>query len=51
MCSYTWHFFVHAGHVVQQLYLGGEFVGGSDIVMEMYQTGELQEAIEVAAAS
>jgi hypothetical protein len=37
--------------IVQQLYLGGEFVGGSDIVMEMYQTGELQEAIEVAAAS
>jgi monothiol glutaredoxin len=35
----------------QQLYLGGEFVGGSDIVMEMYQTGELQEAIEIAAAS
>ena len=29
----------------------GEFVGGSDIMLEMYQAGELQEMIEVAAAS
>lgn len=26
-----------------QLYIKGEFVGGSDIVREMYQTGELQQ--------
>ena len=27
---------------VPQLYVNGEFVGGSDIMMEMYQAGELQ---------
>ena len=27
---------------IPQLYIGGEFVGGSDIMMEMYQAGELQ---------
>ncbi len=27
---------------VPQLYVDGEFVGGSDIMMEMYQAGELQ---------
>jgi len=27
---------------VPQLYVKGEFVGGSDIMMEMYETGELQ---------
>lgn len=27
---------------VPQLYVGGEFVGGSDIMQEMYQSGELQ---------
>lgn len=27
---------------VPQLYVDGEFVGGSDIMMEMYQSGELQ---------
>jgi monothiol glutaredoxin len=27
---------------VPQLYVKGEFVGGSDIMMEMYQAGELQ---------
>ena len=32
-------------------YVDGEFVGGSDIMLEMYQAGELQEMIEVAAAS
>ncbi|GAB5037305.1 glutaredoxin-like protein [Nannochloropsis oceanica] len=36
---------------IPQLYLQGEFVGGSDIILEMYQTGELQEMIEIAAAS
>ncbi|CAM9408731.1 unnamed protein product [Chrysoparadoxa australica] len=34
-----------------QLYLSGEFVGGADIVIEMFQSGELQEMIEIAAAS
>ena len=27
---------------IPQLYINGEFVGGSDIVTEMYQSGELQ---------
>ena len=27
---------------IPQLYIGGEFVGGSDIVSEMYVSGELQ---------
>ena len=36
---------------IPQLYVDGEFVGGSDIMLEMYQAGELQEMIEVAAAS
>ena len=30
---------------IPQLYVGGEFVGGSDIVMEMYQSGELQQLL------
>ncbi len=30
---------------IPQLYVGGEFVGGSDIMMEMYQSGELQQAL------
>jgi len=31
---------------IPQLYVGGEFVGGCDIVREMYQTGELQKLFE-----
>ena len=31
---------------IPQLYIKGEFVGGSDIMMEMYQKGELQEMIK-----
>ena len=31
---------------VPQLYIKGEFVGGSDIMMEMYEAGELQEMLE-----
>ena len=31
---------------VPQLYIKGEFVGGCDIVREMYQTGELQSLLE-----
>jgi monothiol glutaredoxin len=30
---------------IPQLYVHGEFVGGSDIVMEMYQSGELQQML------
>ena len=30
---------------IPQLYVGGEFVGGSDIVTEMYQSGELQQLL------
>ena len=30
---------------IPQLYINGEFVGGSDIMMEMYQSGELQQLI------
>ena len=30
---------------VPQLYVKGEFVGGSDIMMEMYQSGELQQVL------
>jgi monothiol glutaredoxin len=31
---------------VPQLYINGEFVGGSDIMTEMYQSGELQKQLE-----
>ena len=30
---------------IPQLYVNGEFVGGSDIMREMYQSGELQKLI------
>ncbi len=30
---------------IPQLYVDGEFVGGSDIVAEMYQSGELQKLL------
>ena len=36
---------------IPQLYVDGEFVGGSDIMLEMYEAGELAEMIEVASAS
>lgn len=36
---------------IPQLYIGGEFVGGSDIMMEMYQDGELAELLEKAGAA
>ncbi len=31
---------------IPQLYVAGEFVGGSDIMMEMYQSGELQQLLD-----
>jgi len=30
---------------IPQLYLRGEFIGGSDIMMEMYESGELQQML------
>ena len=30
---------------IPQLYINGEFIGGSDIMMEMYESGELQQVI------
>ena len=30
---------------IPQLYVNGEFIGGSDIMMEMYQSGELQQTL------
>ncbi|VEU41338.1 unnamed protein product [Pseudo-nitzschia multistriata] len=35
---------------IPQLYVCGEFLGGSDIMIEMYQSGELGELIEKAKA-
>ncbi len=32
---------------IPQLYIGGEFVGGSDIMTEMFQSGELQKLLQV----
>jgi len=31
---------------IPQLYVKGEFVGGSDIMREMYQSGELQKLLQ-----
>jgi monothiol glutaredoxin len=31
---------------IPQLYINGEFIGGSDIVSEMYQSGELQTLLK-----
>ena len=39
---------------IPQLYVKGEFVGGSDIMMEMFEAGELQQMVAdagVASAS
>ncbi len=30
---------------IPQLYVKGEFIGGSDIMMEMYESGELQKTL------
>ncbi|HEX2333904.1 MAG TPA: Grx4 family monothiol glutaredoxin [Burkholderiales bacterium] len=35
---------------IPQLYVNGEFVGGSDIMREMYQSGELQKLLETEKA-
>jgi monothiol glutaredoxin len=31
---------------IPQLFINGEFIGGSDIMMEMYQAGELQQKLQ-----
>ena len=35
---------------IPQLYIRGEFVGGSDIMTEMYENGELEQLVAGAAA-
>jgi monothiol glutaredoxin len=35
---------------IPQLYIKGEFIGGSDIMMEMYESGELQPLVSGAMA-
>jgi monothiol glutaredoxin len=34
-----------------QIYVGGEFLGGNDIVVQMHQSGELREAIQAATGA
>ncbi|MDB9465614.1 Grx4 family monothiol glutaredoxin [Dolichospermum circinale] len=36
---------------IPQVYINGQFVGGSDILIELYNKGELQQLVEVALAS
>ena len=36
---------------IPQVYLKGEFIGGSDILIEMYNSGELKQKIEIELAS
>jgi monothiol glutaredoxin len=36
---------------IPQVYVKGEFLGGSDILIEMYNSGELREKLAVALAS
>src|SRR3712207_5060851 len=36
---------------IPQLYVRGEFVGGSDIMMEMFESGELQQLVSASAKS
>lgn len=36
---------------IPQVYLKGEFMGGSDILISMYNSGELKEKLEIALAS
>lgn len=35
---------------IPQLYVNGEFVGGSDIMIELYQSGELRKLLEQTTA-
>ena len=34
-----------------QVFVGGEFIGGSDTALEMFESGELQKKVEAAFAS
>ena len=36
---------------IPQVYVKGEFIGGSDILIELYNSGELREQLEIALAS
>ena len=36
---------------IPQIYVKGEFMGGSDILIEMYNNGELKEKLEIELAS
>ena len=36
---------------IPQLYVKGEFVGGSDIMMEMYEAGELKQLVDDAGVA
>lgn len=36
---------------IPQVFINGDLIGGSDICMEMYQNGELQEKVKEATAS
>lgn len=36
---------------IPQLYVKGEFIGGSDIMREMYESGELQKKLKEAVAA
>jgi monothiol glutaredoxin len=36
---------------IPQLYIRGEFIGGSDIMTEMYESGELQSLLQTSTAA
>lgn len=36
---------------IPQVYINGEFIGGSDVMIELYQQSKLQEMVQVALAS
>ena len=36
---------------IPQVFVAGEFIGGSDTALELYQSGELQKKVEAAFAS
>lgn len=36
---------------IPQVYVGGKFIGGSDILLEMFQSGELQKLLETEGIS
>ena len=36
---------------IPQVYVKGEFIGGSDILISLYNSGELKEKLEIALAS